>query len=168
MQATNMGSEIRNVVINNNVSQLNTGSGSAHGFLIFGQDNGVVDGLNMYGNTSLSNQSRGLYVVARTGGSVLGVSVYQNTFRLNAIGVQIDDDANVIEIDYGGGALGSIGQNVSFDNTLADIHVDLDGGELKAENNWWGSASGLDPSDVTLDDASTIDVDPFLTSDPND
>lgn len=73
--------------------------------------------------------------------------------------------ANVI--DLGGGALGSLGGN-SFGKTRRDtIRVDVDGAELKAENNYWGSATGLAVADIDFDAASTIDTAPFLAIDPN-
>ena len=67
------------------------------------------------------------------------------------------------------GSIGSVGltENSIFNNTLAEIRVDLDGGELSAENNFFGSAAGLLPAEVLLEEGSTIDADPFLTSDPN-
>ena len=69
-------------------------------------------------------------------------------------------------VDLGGGSLGSAGGNSIFGNTADDLFVDLDGGELKAENNWWGDQNGLLPARVTLDPGSTVDFTPFLTEVP--
>lgn len=65
-----------------------------------------------------------------------------------------------------GGAFGSVGGSSIFGNTGTDLRVDLDGGELKAENNWWGDAAGLQPARVTLGSGSTVDSTPFLTTAP--
>ena len=83
-------------------------------------------------------------------------------------GVFVDDDStgNFV-VDLGGGALDGTGGNRIFGNTGNDLRVDLDGGELSAENNWWGDPSGLDPANVQLDSGSTVDASPALTSDPN-
>jgi hypothetical protein len=47
-----------------------------------------------------------------------------------------------------------------------DLSLDLDNGQLKAENNWWGDAAGLAPARRTLEGTSTVDFTPFLTVDP--
>ena len=95
--------------------------------------------------------------------------VQENTITGNSDnGLQISDaSAGLSVIDMGGGTLGSTGGNRIFGNTLQDIRVDVDGNEAKAENNWWGVATGLAGGETVLDDASTIDADPFLTTDPN-
>ena len=57
--------------------------------------------------------------------------------------------------------------NRIYGNGGPDLRVDLDGGQLKAENNWWGNAAGLLPGRVTLDaGGNTVDADPFLAADP--
>ena len=87
-----------------------------------------------------------------------GNSINNNMFH----GVEVRDTSIT-------GSIGSVGltENSIFNNTLAEIRVDLDGGELSAENNFFGSAAGLLPAEVLLEEGSTIDADPFLTSDPN-
>jgi len=68
---------------------------------------------------------------------------------------------------YRCGTLGSTGGNRIYGNTGTDLRVDLDGGQLKAENNWWGDAAGLLPDRVTLDaGGNTVDAVPFLAADP--
>jgi hypothetical protein len=83
-------------------------------------------------------------------------------------GVYVDDDTSgTYAVDFGGGVLGSIGQNRIFDNGGREVRVDLDNGILKAENNWWGVATGLSASEVQRDGSSNIDADPFWAVDPN-
>jgi hypothetical protein len=125
--------------------------------------------LSIEGNQIYSNLI-GLYL-SRTGSSTQGVielKASSNSFISNlSHGVYIDDDSSESwAIDLGGGALGSTGGNSIFGNTGTDIRVDLDGEELKAENNWWGVSNGLAGGDLTLEVGSTIDTDPFLTSAP--
>ncbi len=86
----------------------------------------------------------------------------------NGYGLFFNDDSTLaMTFDMGGGALGSTGQNRVFGNRLEEIRLDLDGGTLKAENNWWGTAAGLLPSEISKEQAaSNIDADPYLTSDP--
>ncbi|NBX66676.1 MAG: hypothetical protein EBQ96_06760 [Proteobacteria bacterium] len=83
-------------------------------------------------------------------------------------GVKIDAisaTAN-INLDLGGGTMGSTGNNSIHSNTLDDIYVDLNGGTLKAENNWWGVGIGLAPARITSVAGSTVDADPYLTAAP--
>ncbi len=117
--------------------------------------------------TANGNAQRGVYVTANVGS--LSASLQSVTASGNAgNGIFIDDDtAAAFTADLGGGALASPGQNRFFGNTGTDIFVDMDGLQLKAENNWWGNAAGLLPARVTLDGASTIDATPFLAVDPN-
>jgi hypothetical protein len=86
-----------------------------------------------------------------------------------ANGVYVDDDAislTPFNIDLGGGTLGSAGNNRIFGNSGTELRVDLDGGNLMAENNWWGNPAGLLGGEVTLEVGSTVDADPFLAADP--
>jgi hypothetical protein len=78
------------------------------------------------------------------------------------------------DMDAGLGGLGSQGQNRIIDSHVADIYVgafDCCGVPptpsftVDAANNLWGSASG--PASVVELNGSTVDVDPFLTTDPN-
>jgi len=70
---------------------------------------------------------------------------------------------NSVNLDAGGGGLGSAGQNRIIGSEGADIVAD--GVAVSATNNWWGSNTG--PELVLEINGGTVDVDPFLTSDPN-
>ena len=70
---------------------------------------------------------------------------------------------NSVQLDAGLGGLGSAGQNRIIGTVGADIWSD--GMPVSAANNWWGSASG--PASVVELNGGTVDVDPFLTIDPN-
>ena len=99
------------------------------------------------------------------------VSLQDNIAQSNGVyGVQFFDTngGDNIVADMGGGTLGSTGGNSLGNNTSEEIRLDFDGvGNLKAENNWWGAASGLAGAELEDSDGSSIDASPFLTSDPN-
>ena len=66
-------------------------------------------------------------------------------------------------LDFGGGALGSLGQSSIFGNGNRDFRYNNGGGTtVMAENNWWGIAPP-----VNGQFAGSIDRNPWLTSDPN-
>jgi len=67
------------------------------------------------------------------------------------------------QLDAGLGGLGSAGQNRIIGGAGANIVSD--GFEVSAANNWWGSDTG--PAVVVELNGGTVDVDPFLTTDPN-
>ncbi|HPQ50529.1 MAG TPA: right-handed parallel beta-helix repeat-containing protein [Alphaproteobacteria bacterium] len=123
---------------------------------------------NILNNTITGNSNTGLYLRATNSSTHSGL-LQGNTMTYNSgYGAYIDDDSTIaMTADLGGGGLSSTGNNSIFANTLQDIRVDLNGAELKAENNWWGTAAGLQTIERTLDVGSTIDSDPFLTADPN-
>lgn len=120
----------------------------------------------MKSNTASSNTLSGYHLRLFTGDmQVLFESNVATNNTSNGVLINDDSPAEMV-IDLGGGSLGSRGQNQIFGNGVFDIRVDLDGNTLKAEDNWWGSAAGLQPADLRLDDGSGIDADPFLTSAP--
>ena len=117
--------------------------------------------------TATGNASHGVNLQA-VNTSILSASLQRVTATGNAgNGIYVDDNTTgAFTADLGGGTLGSTGGNRVFGNTGTDLRVDVDGLELKAENNWWGDAAGLQPGRVMFDDGSTADSSPFLTSDP--
>jgi hypothetical protein len=76
-----------------------------------------------------------------------------------------DDSTGTVTMDLGGGALSTTGNNRIFSNTNNDIFVDVDGGTLRAENNWWGQAGGPLGADVLLNSGS-LDSAPALGVNP--
>jgi hypothetical protein len=133
----------------------NSGSGSITG--------AVLSDINAAGNGFT-----GLYLQGTNAGP-LSVKVSDSTFTANAVyGVLVDDDTSgTWTVDLGGGALGGTGGNRIFGNTLEDIRVDMDGGQAKARNNWWGQAGGPLGGDVLLDGGgNTLDSTNPLSSDP--
>lgn len=81
----------------------------------------------------------------------MGVSIEKSVFAGNGrYGAIINDDTvGAFNIDLGGGTLGSAGNNSIYSNGTAgaayrDMLLDLDGGEVSAQGNWWGRIGGPD------------------------
>ena len=74
-----------------------------------------------------------------------------------------DTTVNSLQMDAGGGGLGSAGQNRIIGSDGADISADAI--DVTAAYNWWGSDTG--PELVLEINDGRADVNPFLTSDPN-
>lgn len=74
--------------------------------------------------------------------------------------------SGTINIDFGGGVLGSTGQNSIYNSGIADIGLDIGNYEIKAENNWWGTAAGLLPAQLDVNTGATVDADPYLDQAP--
>jgi hypothetical protein len=129
---------------------------------------GTINQAALSGITSSNNTQTGLAIDAQTSSVMSNISVFSNNLTANTVyGIQVNDDtAGTFLVDLGGGTLNSIGQNRIFGNTNSDIRVDVDGGQLKAQNNWWGVNTGLPGGKVSYEDASTIDSTAFLTTDP--
>lgn len=72
-----------------------------------------------------------------------------------------EDNSNVVNIDAGGGILGSAGENRIVGNVV-DVHIE--DFAVTAKMNWWGSSAG--PGVIETADGGTIDFTPFLTTDP--
>ncbi len=126
-------------------------------------NNVIIDNNQIY-----DNDSSGL-VLSATNASAISASASKNQIYNNGnYGIRITDDSSTsISADLGGGAFGSVGLNSIYGNSNDAVSLDLDGGQLKAENNFWGNINGLQSGDVDLDGATTIDATPFLSRDPN-
>lgn len=161
--------DITTATISNNTASNNTG-GNGYGIEIQSSGAGsTITTATISGNITNNNAVAGLYIRGDTSGILTGSTVSTHTSTGNTSnGVFIDDDTtSAYYVDMGGGTLGGTGNNRIYSNTGTEIRVDLDGGQLKAENNWWGVGTGLAGGETTLDAASTIDANPFLAADPN-
>ena len=161
------GASIGQANLVDNISQNNT----SNGFYTLSTDAGsAITSANFINNIADTNGGSGFYTVAQTQGAIGELLFERNTSKDNSVyGFNFDSNntaAGITTADMGGGALGSTGNNQAFGNVNRELFVDLDGGNLMAENNWWGSASGLTGGELLLQDASTADTTPFLTSAP--
>ncbi len=166
-QADGAGSVISSGTAKRVTANNNTGT-SGRGVLVYALASGELTSIALENIYASGNAQAGLYIVGQTGG-ILASSVKSSTSTGNTTnGVYVDDDTTgAFTADLGGGVLGSAGDNRIYGNTGTEARVDLDGGQLKAENNWWGVNTGLAGGEVTLDaGGNTIDAVPFLTSDP--
>ena len=72
-----------------------------------------------------------------------------------------------MEIDFGGGTLGSTGGNRFVGNSL-DVLLDdfssVDPIHVDAEHNWWGTSTG--PASIIINAFGSVDTFPHLTIDP--
>jgi hypothetical protein len=94
-------------------------------------------------NVAATGNSNGVRFYASNDASVTG-SMESSVTTANAQhGVIVYDDstAGTVDVDLGGGGSSS-GGNALYGNTLEDLAMDIDGGTLLAQNNWWGQASG--------------------------
>lgn len=163
---TNLSAIVNDVQYMGNLAENNT----SDGFWVETLNSSLVSNVNYTGNNAISNGRYGLYISTISNADVDAVSYQNNTAINNTLqGLRIGDSSVLgdINADFGGGALGSTGGNRIFNNTLGALRIDLDGAELKAQNNYWGTPAGLLPANVTLEGGSTIDADPFLVVDPN-
>jgi hypothetical protein len=163
MESNGVGSVVKNVVLDAFYTTGNTQSG----LLAFTQNSGLIEDMTIQNINATGNALNGLRILANSNGQIDNVKMNTVITTGNTQhGVHIDDDTTgTFNVDMGG-AFGSVGGSSIFGNTGTDLRVDLDGGELKAENNWWGDAAGLQPARVTLGSGSTVDSTPFLTTAP--
>ncbi len=151
-------------IINNEVS------GSAiRGIYALAQTSGNLNKVDITGNTSTGNDTTGITARVLDDSDISQLVISRNNITGNTtFGVALSDEnaASTISADLGGGVFGGVGGNIIRNNGFEEIRVDLDGLELKAENNYWGSSNGLTAGETALIDGSTIDATPFLTKAP--
>jgi hypothetical protein len=168
LRGTIIFADLAGDIMSSNITGLTSNNNLLEGIYITSQQNSsdIINAV-LQSSTMTGNGSHGLQIQGLSN-ATLNSSVIKNIINGNTgNGVFIDDQtSSPFVVDLGGGALGSTGGNQIFGNTGTDIRVDLDGGQLKAENNWWGVGTGLAGGEVTLDAGSTIDANPFLTSAP--
>ncbi|MCE7887659.1 MAG: hypothetical protein DYH13_09200 [Alphaproteobacteria bacterium PRO2] len=148
-----------------NVSNTSSTGNGANGFAIDSQTGGQTYA-TLNDVTASGNTATGIYIVS-SGNSTLNTRILNSTSTGSGTnGLYIDDDTTGAYIlDVGGGTLGSTGNNRIFSNTGTEVRLDFDNGGIKAENNWWGNAAGLQAGELTTE-AGTIDTTPFLAADP--
>ncbi len=146
---------------------------ASDGFSIISRSPGSNIELNLYNNYASDNSVYGYQMLSfanlsgtietniaqnstrqgflfQTGTAGTESIVFQNNRAITNArdGVFINDDStNTINIDMGGGTLGSYGRNSIYGNGTAgnpyrDLALDLDNGSVFAQSNWWGQAGG--------------------------
>ena len=134
-----------------------TGNGSLN---IGSTGDSRTDGIYLYTDTSRDRISRIFFMEGNlvAGNAGDGVDYYWN-----------GSDPASIQVDFGGGSLGSLGGNAFYDNgtslaSLYDIEQDDSYFTTSALYNWWGQASGFVDGQVHY--PALIDASSPLTSDP--
>lgn len=144
------------------------GTSGSQGLRFTTSGSGVFSDVQIADTIVSGSTSFGLFLSGSGSSAIDNFLVRDSSFVSNSsYGVYISDaSTGVYNVNFGEGTAGSPGGNRIFNNTGADIRVDMDGAELKAENNWWGVNTGLAVGERTLDAGSTIDAAPFLVTDP--
>lgn len=110
---------------------------------------------------SITNNGAGVSLLENDGNFSLNIN--SNVITGNDVGISLDKGAlGIFTPDFGGGVLGSTGQNSIFGNTTADLLNQGGVDNLKAENNYWGGGAAN-----TTGSTNTVDDSPFLTTNPN-
>lgn len=136
---------VQNLTISNVVASNNAEDG------IRIESSGATNsGGHVISGTAAQNNNNGIWLYARNTSSLSAAIdtslVTANT--QNGLVVYDDSSAGAVVVDAGGGSQSSVGQNALFGNGLEDVSLDLDGGTLSAQNNWWGQAGGPQSSQV--------------------
>jgi hypothetical protein len=90
--------------------------------------------------TTSDNGNAGLNIVEEYTGTVniLGQSLVSTDN--GGAGVRVSTDGAGAVVDFGGGALGSLGQSSIYGNGNVDMREVGPGGAIVAQHNWWGIA----------------------------
>lgn len=95
-------------------------------------------------NVAALNNKNGIRFYAANNAAVTGALQSSRATGNAQHGVIVYDDSasGTVDTDLGGGGR-SAGNNALYGNGLEDLALDIDGGTLFAQNNWWGQAAGL-------------------------
>ncbi len=120
--------------------------GATRDGILIEADGGAASAQNItISNVTAINNRHGIYIHGANGGAISTMVQGAVTMTNSQHGIAVyDDTSGTFNADLGGGAMGSTGGNVLAGNTLEDLAVELDGGTLQAQNNWWGQAAGPD------------------------
>ena len=156
------GTSTHTAEISNNYSHDNTGNGFHFGSSVAGSD-AHMD-YTVSDNRSEGNGGHGMFAVVGINASgemaMSGNIISGNASR----GVNIvNSSSDVLVVDLGGGVLGAVGGNSIYGNAGFEV-FNSSGLSVSAENNWWGVATGLDGSEVSV--GAGVDSDPYLTEAP--
>lgn len=141
--------EITNLQIDN-VKAENNNLAGIYGLYIQSASGGVINTMKINSFTSTGNIQTGMNVISNANSSISALSVQNSAFYGNVRdGIVLNDDTTgTFNVDLGGGTTGSAGSNSIYGNgtgnpaTYRDMRLDLDGGVVSAQHNWWGQAGG--------------------------
>ena len=136
-----------------------------NGALFIGNDNSTAT-INWDRTSFTGSDDNGIVITANNTSEVRFKMESSTITQSDGRAIIVNDGTGTRTLDLGGGTLGSTGNNAIYNNDGVELEIDIDGGTLKAQNNYWGSASGLDAGEFTSNDGSTIDASQYLTTRP--
>lgn len=152
------GDIMGNVVISN----LNSRNNTQHGFDAFAGGVGGTHGtLTLQNSTLVNNTLRGFTIDLQNNDASMGQVKLQNTTITGngTVGVFVNDDSTQsINVE--------LTNNRIFGNTGREVQIDLDGGVLNAQSNWWGVPTGLNIATEAQLDSGTVNASSPLIVDP--
>ena len=126
----------------NVITNFNSGNGIAMAASVSTQDeNGGDAGISYTDSEAISNDGSGAYIYTRSYTGTASVFAQHNTAANNGtegIIVKASPDSADTAVDFGGGTLGSVGENSLYGNGNFDF-VNSGGGDVYIQNSWWGS-----------------------------
>ncbi|MBN2483151.1 MAG: inverse autotransporter beta domain-containing protein [Candidatus Omnitrophica bacterium] len=161
---TSSGGMINTTVSGNTIRS--TGGNGIYCDAVVSNSNPVVN-VTLDNNTLSGNSFNGIYLYSQTffgvGQGTVNANIYGNTVTDSSLdGVRIErTDSNIVTADFGGGSLGSAGNNSIYNNGAFDVN-NTTAFNVIAENNWWGTDSPIAGQFNGL-----VDYTPWLMSTPN-
>lgn len=126
----------------------------------------IVGGNPRQGGGAISLNLQG---VPGSGGSTTLLVEYSDIVGSTGYGFVMNnrggDDGHAATIDFGGGALGSLGNNRFIDNKRGEMRVPQY--RVTARNNWWGGGKpNIYNSEDEVWEGSKVEIEPVLDVDP--
>ncbi|MGJ1334176.1 inverse autotransporter beta domain-containing protein [Sphingobacterium siyangense] len=159
---------ITNVTVNKNVRQ---------GIYLYANSS-IIGNATLESITATENTSYGLLLYGVSTGNLI-VNILHSTIAANKqSGIFINDDTTgTLSVNLGDGSPGSggnsiFGNNTSGTATHGDLRLDLDGGTMTAQGNWWGQAGGPIAGQIVNEgvcpgNCGAADTSNWLEVDPN-
>ena len=148
------------------LSDINVSTSGNSGMFLRARSAGTLNA-TLTNSTIDNNTASGLFIegatTANTTVKIDTTDVTNSTvFNLNLL----DNTSGTYNVDFGGGALSSVGQNRIFTSGNVDVFGNLNGSAVSAQSNWWGTGAGLLGGELNLISGGSIDATSPLASDP--
>lgn len=165
-QGVDITADGTSTVMDIDLDNLDISTSGNSGVFLRARSNGTINA-TLTDSTIDNNTASGLFIEG-AGSANTSVQVdttdvtNSSTFNLNLL----DNTSGTYNVDLGGGALGSVGENRIFNAGNVDVFGNLNGSAVPAQSNWWGVGSGLSGGETNLISGGSIDASSPLTSDP--
>jgi len=146
-----------------NLTSTNSGNG---GLFLKAQSSGTLNAT--LSNSMLTNNTGTGIFVEGAGTANNTTSVFSSDMTDNStFNIQLSDTTSgTYNVDFGGGGLGSIGNNRIFNSGNQDVFGNLNGSNVSAQSNWWGVGTGLSGAETNLISGGSVDATTPLALDP--